>query len=33
MITFLVLDGYGNVVKETNLNTAYEQVMQAAESP
>ena len=33
MITFLVLDGHGNVVKETNLDTDSEQMMQEAESP
>ncbi len=33
MITFLVLDGYGNVVKETGLDTGFELVMLAAESP
>jgi hypothetical protein len=33
MITFLVLDGHGNVVKETNLDTDSEQMMQETESP
>ena len=33
MITFLVLDGYGNVVKKNGIDTNAEQVMPAAESP
>ncbi len=33
MITFLVLDGYGNVVKDARLNVPPEPLLQAAEFP
>ncbi len=33
MITFLVLDGFGNIVKETNMDVGDEQILIAAEPP